>query len=88
MYASPGTIAAYRKSGDFPDDAELVKEVRYTTAELKTTGIVSHANKLKGWFVMMNDSNKNATLTISCAATAGVGHGLTLPTSSRITSTD
>ena len=27
VYASPGTIAAYRKDGHFPDDSVLVKEV-------------------------------------------------------------
>ena len=27
VYASPGTIAAYRKDGRFPDGAVLVKEV-------------------------------------------------------------
>jgi hypothetical protein len=57
VYASPGTIAAYRKSGGFPDGAVLVKEVLYTATEPMTTGIVSHADKLKGWFVMVKDSN-------------------------------
>jgi hypothetical protein len=57
VYASPGTIAAYRKSGSFPDGAVLVKEVLYTATEPMTTGIVSHADKLKGWFVMVKDSN-------------------------------
>jgi hypothetical protein len=57
VYASPGTIAAYRKSGGFPDGAVLVKEVFYTATEPMTTGIVSHADKLNGWFVMVNDNN-------------------------------
>ena len=48
VYASPGTIAAYRKSGGFPDGAVLVKEVCYTATEPMTTGIVSHADKLNG----------------------------------------
>jgi len=56
VYASPGTIAAYRKSGGFPDGAVLVKEVHETATEPMTTGVVSHADKLKGWFVMVRDS--------------------------------
>lgn len=57
VYASPGTIAAYRKDGHFPDGAVLVKEVyRAETGEM-TTGTVSHADKLRGWFVMVRDRN-------------------------------
>ena len=52
MYASPGAIAAFRKTGKFPDGATLVKEVFDTATEPMTTGTVSHANQLKGWFVM------------------------------------
>ena len=55
VYASPGTIAAYRKDGRFPDGSVLVKEVFQTaTGEMKT-GIVSRAQTLKGWFVMVKD---------------------------------
>jgi hypothetical protein len=55
VYASPGTIAAYRKDGGFPDGSVLVKEVFETTTGAMTTGNVSRANILKGWFVMMRD---------------------------------
>jgi cytochrome P460 len=55
--ASPGTIASYRKEGHFPDGAVLVKEVFQTATRRMTTGTVSHAESLKGWFVMMKDSN-------------------------------
>jgi hypothetical protein len=57
VYASPGTITAYRKDGRFPDGAVLVKEVFQATSGQMTTGTVSHADTLKGWFVMMRDSN-------------------------------
>jgi hypothetical protein len=57
VYASPGTIAAYRKDGRFPDGAVLVKEVFQAATGQMTTGTVSHAETLKGWFVMMKDSN-------------------------------
>jgi Cytochrome P460 len=57
VYASPGTVTAYRNNGRFPDDAVLVKEVFHTGTREMTTGTVSHAGTLKGWFVMMRDSN-------------------------------
>jgi hypothetical protein len=57
VYASPGTIAAYRKDGHFPDGAVLVKEVFQAATGEMTTGTVSHAETLKGWFVMVKDSN-------------------------------
>src|SRR6516225_1398845 len=56
VYASPGTIAAYRTDGRFPDGAVLVKEVFKAATGQMTTGTVSHAETLKGWFVMMKDS--------------------------------
>ena len=55
VYASPGAIAAYAKSGDFPDGTVLVKEVYATATEPMTTGTVSRALSLKGWFVMVRD---------------------------------
>jgi hypothetical protein len=59
VYASPGTISAYRKSGRFPDGSVLVKEVFEATTGAMTTGNVSHAKILKGWFVMMKDSKNS-----------------------------
>jgi len=56
VYASPGTIDVFRRTGRFPDGAVLVKEVRETETKPMTTGTVSHATKLKGWFVMVKDS--------------------------------
>jgi Cytochrome P460 len=56
VYASPGTITAYRNDGRFPDGAVLVKEVFQAATADMTTGTVSHAETLKGWFVMVKDS--------------------------------
>jgi hypothetical protein len=56
VYASPGTIAAYRKDGHFPDRTVLVKEVHRAVTGQMTTGTISHADSLLGWFVMMKDS--------------------------------
>src|SRR5262249_16252375 len=47
VYASPGTIAAYRTDGRFPDGAVLVKEVFKAATGQMTTGTVSHAETLK-----------------------------------------
>ena len=57
VYASPGTITAFRKDGRFPDGAVLVKEVFQAATGEMTTGAVSRAETLKGWFVMVKDSN-------------------------------
>ena len=59
VYASPGAIATYRKDGRFPDGSVLVKEVFQATTGAMTTGTVSHAQNLKGWFVMMKDSKNS-----------------------------
>jgi hypothetical protein len=56
VYVSPGAIAAYRKDGDFPDGTVLVKEVYGTETNAMTTGLVSRAGELKGWFVMVRDA--------------------------------
>jgi hypothetical protein len=56
VLASPGSVEAYRKNGRFPDGTVLVKEVFKTATKEMTTGTVSHADELKGWFVMVKDS--------------------------------
>lgn len=56
VYASPGTIDAYRKNGRFADGSVLVKEVLQSTTQKMTTGTVSRAQKLVGWFVMVKES--------------------------------
>jgi hypothetical protein len=56
VYASPGTIAAYRKDGRFRDGAVLVKEVFEATTGAMMTGTVSRVQTLKGWLVMVRDS--------------------------------
>jgi hypothetical protein len=56
VYASPGTITAYRKDGHFPDGTVLVKEVYRAATGQMTTGTISHEDTLRGWFVMVKDS--------------------------------
>ena len=59
VYANPGTTAAYHTSGHFPDGTVLIKEVYETATAPMTTGTVSHAKTLKGWFVMVKDSKNS-----------------------------
>jgi len=59
VYASPGAMAAYRKTGRFPDGTVLVKEVFGATTASMTTGTVSHPDTLKGWFVMVKDGRNS-----------------------------
>lgn len=59
VYASPGTIEAYRRTGKFPDGTTLVKEVFATQTSPMTTGTVSRAGKLQGWFVMVKDGKND-----------------------------
>jgi hypothetical protein len=59
VFASPDAIEAYRKTGKFPDGTVLVKEVFGAATQPMTTGTVSHAQQLKGWFVMVRDSSNS-----------------------------
>ena len=59
VFATPGAIAAYRSNGHFPDGTVLIKEVHEASTTPMTTGTVSHAETLKGWFVMVKDSQNS-----------------------------
>jgi len=55
VYTQPETISAYNQSGEFPDGAILVKEVRETKADRLTTGHAAWSTNTKIWFVMIKD---------------------------------
>jgi hypothetical protein len=55
VYASPGTRAAYRRTGKFPDGTVIVKEQFEAVTALMTAGTASHEEKLLGWFVLVKD---------------------------------
>ena len=55
VYTQPETITAFNKTGEFPDGAVLVKEVRQTKADRLTTGHSSWSTDMKIWFVMIKD---------------------------------
>ena len=58
VYADPGAIASYRKTGAFPDGTVLVKELRGAGSGTYTTGsdVRFATGELKQWFVMVKDS--------------------------------
>lgn len=56
VYTQPETIEAYRKQGTFPDGAVIVKELLKTETGKMTTGQVSWAHEVTGWFVMIKDT--------------------------------
>ena len=55
VYTQPQAVAAFRKSGRFPDGTVLIKELFTTTTGPMTTGTVSWAADTEGWFVMVKD---------------------------------
>jgi len=65
-YATPGTTAAYHASGRFPDGTTLIKEVYETATAPMTTGTVSRAQALKGWFVLVRDSRNSHPGNVLC----------------------
>ena len=56
VYTQRDVVAAYRKTGQFPDGSVLIKELFSTVTEDMTTGTVSRADKTTGWFIMVKDS--------------------------------
>ena len=58
VYTEKTSVDAYRKTGQFPDGATLVKELRASKTGDYTTGKgVSHSTDgLKQWFVMVKDA--------------------------------
>lgn len=58
VYTQRESVEAFRDTGQFPDGATLVKELRGAHADNYTTGEgVSYASsELKQWFVMIKDS--------------------------------
>jgi Cytochrome P460 len=61
VYASPGTRAAFKRTGKFPDGTVLVKEQFEAETAAMTSGQSSHARNLLGWFVLVkNDNNRHS----------------------------
>lgn len=57
VYTQPETIKYYQAKGRFPDGAVLVKELLHAETMPMTTGpAVGHATTIKGWFVLVRDT--------------------------------
>ena len=56
VYAQREAVEGYRANGVFPDGTVVVKELLSAEAQDMTTGFISHATELNGWFVMVKDS--------------------------------
>ncbi len=56
VYTQSDAVKAYRKGGEFPDGTVLVKELLRLKTRPMTTGTVSHAVDIEGWFVMVKDT--------------------------------
>ena len=59
VYADRPSVAAYRRTGKWPDGAKLVKELRSSKASTYTTGDGVHraTASVKQWFVMVKDAD-------------------------------
>ncbi|NQD92852.1 cytochrome P460 family protein [Pseudomonas sp. CrR25] len=55
VYTQPETVEAYRKTGEFPDGAVLIKEIRAVEQGTQTTGLAQWAGDTSVWFVMVKD---------------------------------
>ncbi len=55
VYTERSNIEAYKKTGDWPDGATIVKEVRHTAGAKMTTGNSHWATDMNVWFVMVKD---------------------------------
>ena len=55
VYTEPASAAAFRKTGQWPDGATLVKEIRSIQSGVLTTGPGLWAGENTVWFVMVKD---------------------------------
>lgn len=56
VYTQRGVAEYFRKNGEFPDGAVLVKELLKADTASMTTGTVSRGVEVEGWFVMVKDA--------------------------------
>ncbi len=56
VYTQQGVAEYFRQNGSFPDGAVIVKELFKATTSTMTTGTVSRAHEVEGWFVLVKDT--------------------------------
>lgn len=57
VFAEPGAVDAFRKTGKWPEGATIVKEIRASEGGKMTTGNVRWDGPVLKWFVMVRDTN-------------------------------
>lgn len=55
VYATPESVKAFKKNGQWPDGTVLVKEISNIKEEPHTTGTAQWAGDVGVWFVMVRD---------------------------------
>ena len=55
VYATPDSVKAFNKNGQWPDGAIIVKTVSSIEQKLLTTGNAAWAGEINVWFVMVRD---------------------------------
>ncbi|MHA1543908.1 MAG: cytochrome P460 family protein [Alphaproteobacteria bacterium] len=55
VFTSQDVVEYFKKTGEFPDGAVLVKELMAATSGRKSTGDIAWAGEVEGWFVMVKD---------------------------------
>ena len=73
VYTQPYAAAHYRKHGNFPDGAVLIKVVHATKTEPLTTGLASYQDAPKVIFAMVKTA-KTVSLATRHGTKAGAGH--------------
>ena len=56
VYTNAEAVAHFREHGEWQDGAVIVKELLEVQAAKMTTGQVSRATEISGWFVMVKDT--------------------------------
>ena len=56
VYTQRGVAEYFQETGKFPDGAVIVKELLKAVTAPMTTGTVSRANEVEGWFVVVKDT--------------------------------
>ena len=60
VYTQPQTVTAWRETGEFPEGAVFIKELRQGVTAVDGDDKVSSLGALKGWFAMIKPPKANA----------------------------
>ena len=60
VYTQPETVTAYRQTGEFPEGAVIIKELRQGVTAAEGDSEVSSLGVLTGWFALVKPPKTNA----------------------------